>query len=370
MATVSAATFGLSGAATAARNGAAIFTASLAAGEGGTVTVPSGSFACIGAALHRGVTLSLDESATLVGDPSTDTPVVTNWRFTTTGSITQWSTSLVVAQSVLIGVGDIVTVVGAGGTFDGQTKALHSRAIAVNGKTITLADEAVSTAAGQAVTAGASRIAITGGTFDGDKGETDGPNLSPIYLEQCYGATIDGVTVVDGDHGGVWFGRGCRSCTLSDSTITDCGRPADNLGSGVWVFAGGQDITISGNTITGGYHGITLDDRTTGANVNDAPVRGCTISDNTISGCDQDGVAIEGASENTISGNTISGCARGVAIGNSGQGSAELRQSSSNTVTNNEITSCGTGVRLAGVRSSQSGNTFTSCDTDVDSQEG
>lgn len=364
--TAAAADYGFGTQASAAQNGLAVSLASQAVGSGGVVTLPPGEFSIVGGTLDRNTTLRIEPSTTLVGlapGESEDDYDLVNMVTNRTAGITCSATgrSVTVAATSGLRVGDVVSINDAGALFDGQRKALLARVASIESSTaLTIDTDVVVSVSGVTMNYGHGNVhVIGGGTLNGNKGPTDGPNYFPVRFTFAHDSTVNGVSIINGDHGGVFI-TSSIGCSVLDCTITD-----NNNGSGVWVFGGSTDCTISGNVISGGYHGVTLDDRTVGANITDGVVLRSVVTGNTISGCEQDGVAIEGASDSAISGNTITGCDRGVNIVNSAQGVAEFVLSENNVVTGNTITGCATGLRLAGVNTTQSGNTFTSCTTNI-----
>lgn len=319
----------------------------------------------MGGALRRGTTLRVGPETTLVGVPP-DAGIaddlgnmVTNHTAGITCSLT--GRAFTVTSTSDLRVGDVVSVNGAGIMFDGQRKSLLARIASIDSSTTgTLDTDAVVDVVSETMNYGHGDVHVVGGgTLDGNKGPPDGPNYFPIRFTFAHDSTVDGVSIIDGDHGGVFI-TSSIDCSVLDCTITD-----NNNGSGVWVFGGSTDVTVSGNVISGGYHGVTLDDRTVGQNIIDGVVLRCVVTNNTISGCAQDGVAIEGASDSIVSGNIISDCDRGVDIVNSAQGVSEFVLSENNVVSGNTISGCSTGIRMAGVNTSQFGNTFIDNTADI-----
>lgn len=291
--------------------------------------------------------------------------MVRNQEYSRTGSIASGTSTVSVANTTNINVGDIVSIEGAGEVWDGQRKVLYGQVQTVGASSFTIDATADTDANSTTVRWGVAGVRVFGGTFDGNKSDEDGPNHFPIQLSHCNGGQIVGVTVRNGDHGGVMIDKGSRNCLVDYSTFTDNGHPADVLGSAVWLFRCGGGNVVKNCTMTGGTYGVVIDDRTSTESIYDTGPTGNTVTRCTITGTSQGGVGVDGASQNTVTDNDITDTLYGVVVSNTSQGTSEFRDAESNVVTNNRLTDCTRGLYLKGVTTSYSGNTFTNCGTDV-----
>lgn len=324
----------------------------------------------VGAVLERETTLRIGAATTLVSDGTAD--MVTNRVNGVAGCSVDAASTAVTANSTQgMRAGDLVAITDAGPEFDGDRKVHYAEIVSIDSATtLTIDTPAEATVSGVTLTYGVSGCSVEGGgTLDGNKAVADqSPNYFPVRWWLGRDCHVDGLTIRDSDHGAVMLFGGCRDCTVTGNTLTDNGRLSDSLGAHVWVFGGGVGNTISGNTISGEHYGVVLDDRSTSDDEYDATTTGCTVSGNTITNVDI-GIVVEGSSTNTIDNNTIDTADEGVVVRTSTQGISEFRAAEDNSVTDNDISSCRIGLRMDGVNTTQSGNTFTDCTTDVDDNE-
>lgn len=318
------------------------------------------------AVIRRGVTVNVQAGATITGIGSQ--PVFLNYISSTTGSITAGSSTLTLSAAHTIQAGDVVSVRGAAGTFDGVAMPLHARVLTVVGSVLTLDRPAVATATTAEVRTGEADITITGaGTIDGDGGAQ-----TICKFGHCSRVTVDSLNIINTNGspaGAVMLALGTMDSTVADLTLSGHGDPDGSpQGVGVWLFGGVEDCAVDSVQVTGGMYGVVIDDQSSPTNEWEGNCTGNLVTRSTFTG-GRLGVGIEGSSDNAVTDCTFTGCHVGVQTHNSGQGTTESRTADDNTITGNTFTTCTTGVLLEGVATVQSGNTFTGCTFDVTSYE-
>lgn len=371
---MSAAEFGFSASASPSANGGALSAAAALAGEGHTVTIPPGEYTLIDATIPRGVTVDVSAGAVVTcGDTASTTPMISNATYTTSGTITADSSTLLLdEESQTLHVGDIVAISGAGGTFDGTSMAHMSQVVSIDGATITLSEPAVASATGAVVVHGAANVTITGdGVLDGDY--TVGDSLlarSPIMFQFANNCRSD-VSVRNAPWIGVYVTRGSRNCDIS-GTFADIGNQGDGgdlIGSAVWLFGGVRDCVVHDVETERCTYAVTLDDRSTSQDQYDGSVDNNVVEDVTATDGAGGGVVVEGGSSNVVRRVEVEGGAFGVALVQSLQGDTEFRPAIGNSASNCSISNCDIGLKLNGTNSVHSGNTYTDCLVDVQDLE-
>src|SRR3990167_6565696 len=144
-------------------------------------------------------------------------------------------------------------------------------------------------------------------------------NEAAVYIGAQENVTIEDVTIegfncADGE-GQYRAGVACWGC--SKLTVRDSDISTDKtFGNGIWVknygLRTGGGHVFSRNRITGGFDGI-------GGEPEDQPYGGVykdtLIYRNTVRGCADDGVQVEGGNINVVvAGNDIAGCGLGIAL--------------------------------------------------------
>lgn len=322
-----------------------------------------------GAVIPRGVTINVAAGATLTGDGTN--VMIRNAVVDYTGTIAAGSRSLVLTTSThQIRAGDTVSISGAGGTFDGNLMAMHAEVTHVSGATITLDRPAVSTAAAQNVRTGGSDMAVTGaGTLNGANGAAKIVSATHHSRLRVSGTLTITNTGDVGGAGGLIMAFGTRNSTVgSGVTFSDHGDPVLELGAAIWIYGGSENNTITGATITGGNFGVAIDDQSTPADQYDGDSRGNRVVSSTFSTMRR-GVAIEGSGNNIVSAITTTNVDFGVHVRNSTQGITQNRPARQNVVNNSSFTNAIVGLLFDGEESTQTGNTFVNCTTNIDDQE-
>jgi len=143
-------------------------------------------------------------------------------------------------------------------------------------------------------------------------------NESAVRIGERSGVVIEDVAIKGfncADGGGQYRAGvacwGCTALTVQNSHI----ETARTFGDGIWVKnygIGTGSYIVRGNTIVGGFDGI-------GGEPEDQPYgglyRNALIEDNTVTGCADDGIQVEGGNVNVrVQDNTIDGCGIGVAF--------------------------------------------------------
>lgn len=370
---VAASDYGLSAENTAADNGDALTAAASAAGSGGAVTVAAGTYDCIGAVLPTRITLSLADSATLRHpDGTTGTAVVRTSRTDVTGTGTADSHQIVLSDVSGVEVGVPVMVYGAGPLLDGSHKVLYTYVAELSGTTAVLVDPLQADVTDATVTVGTQSVVIEGGTIDGRRQATDqGSNPHPILFQTVRNGRVDGTAIHSGDHAAVFMRQGCIGCVVDGADLSDCGQPDASLGALVWMFQGCRENVVRSSTLGGdSYHGVVIDDRSTGdedetGQCDDNRVERTTITLPRYSG--NSGLVVNGSRGNKFRAVDVSGSQSG--------GSVVTGQGSSRDVTQNVFGGCTFDDHLIGVMLDEDGNTvdsceFTNCGTDVDDRSG
>ena len=371
----------LSSSNTATQNGAAVQAAMTAAGSGGGVLFPSGTFDCLDGWIERGVTLSAPNTTLRHPDGTTAKHILSNQLVGTTANTTAGSADVTVSSSgwvsTYLAVGDMVAIAEAGVTYDATALAHISTVIAISGATVTLADVVPKSVTGKNITRGAGGWTIEGLTLDGNRGPTDSPNANvyPLYMLLCRLATVDSVTAHSGDHAG-FFLLASWDNYLTDVEAYDCGQPASQLGGALWLFGDCRRNVVRRATITGDcFEGLVVDDRSTGVNEydgapNDNSFTECTVTIDARQYDTSAAVVIVGGNRTRLESSTISGADIGVAIAPGVQGTS--RGNVGTQVVGNLITDCGEGVNayLNNTKAVIDANEFTSCDTNITDTSG
>lgn len=367
MPVVDAADYGLSPAASASDNGAAMSAAAAAAGRGGGVVVSTGGpFPLSGAQLLSRVTVDLGTATFVHPDGNTSTHMFRSKVGTTTASGSASGTTITVADASDAVVGGGCAIEGAGHTYDGNAMVLYTTVVSVSGTTVTVADALQATVTGATCTFGAVGVSVVGGTLDGSR--TDGVlgnQPFPIILDHAVGCQLVGQTITSGQHGAVMLRNGSVDNDIVELAASDCGQPSEGLGAIVWMFRGAQRNTLARSTLGGSsFHGVVIDDRTTGFSVYDGPCDGNRVTRTSVTlprYADNYGVLVNGSSHNQIVATDVTGPRVGFSAVGGGQGVER-------TVTNNRVVAskasgCRYGVSMGG-ESNVVEDTYTpDCDT-------
>jgi hypothetical protein len=193
-------------------------------------------------------------------------------------------------------------VIGAPGTYDGHGATINVNCGADNNVLI----RANNVTLKNYVLLNANEAAVS---IDEEQG-----TYSNIIVENV---TIKGYNCANGD-GQYRAGVACWYCTALTVRNSHIERPRGQ-GDGIWVKNDGDPSngpggghSFTGNTIIGGWDGI-------GGEPEDQPYGGVykntLIQGNTVTGCDDDGIQVEGGNVNVrVKSNTVSGCGIGVAF--------------------------------------------------------
>lgn len=355
----------MSASASASANGAAITAAAKSVGEGGTVTIPSGTFSVSGASIPRGVTIQVDGD---LAGPA-DVTMLSNATYETTGTITAGEVELTVADASHFHSGDVVQIDGAGELFDGTRMAHVAQVISVTAPVVLLDAAPVTSVNGETVIVGASNITITGtGTL---AGSATNDTSRCIGVGRANNITISGLTITNANRG-ISMGAGVRNSTLSNLTFIDVGdvsNPSQPLGAAIFALGHVQSCRFEDIDVTGGSYAILLDDRSTTADEADGKCRSNTIRRVTTNGT-IGGIIVHGSDDNLVSDCTITnGSGTGISIDGSNQGTSEFRSAERNTVSGCTLTNMGVGIWVARFGTTAdtvlSGNSFSGCDDDV-----
>jgi len=218
-------------------------------------------------------------------------------------------------------------------TGDTVSLATNFRAVvtAVNGTTITLSGNAVSTVINSVVQIGSTDIVIDGiGTFDGrqDRSLAD-PTFNIVgvkFILSTYSTVGDDLVFKNWDHGGVYLESAWNN--YIGGRYTGNTRPSDTLGSSIWVFRRSAFNTVNVKNIEDCYIGIFVDDRTSNANINDGFCNKNTITCSTINSVDAC-IIISGSDNNTIYAGYLNSDSTAILISTNSQGST-LREVTGN----------------------------------------
>ncbi|BDU71768.1 right-handed parallel beta-helix repeat-containing protein [Mesoterricola silvestris] len=314
-----------------------------AAGSGGSVVVPDGTYlinaAAGGVSLRSGMTLALGSGAVLQAIPTSagnynvlylgglsrvtiTGGTIAGERSAHTGTSGEWGIGIAIESSTNVVVQGVTVKEcwGDGIYISGSSSALvvcastldHNRRNAmsiVKGSDIQVKDTTLSNTRGTAPECGLDIEPNAGDSVDGvtvsrcvfTANAGYGTALGPAYVNLATSSVTrtvvtgctyngNGVGSLSGNPAAIALSA-CDGNTLTGNTVTT------TTGHGIMVVAKGTNTTVSNNTVTGSsVNGIHLED-----------CAGTVVSGNTCTGNGQYGIRNSSGSGATLSGNTLSG---------------------------------------------------------------